>query len=153
VSDSLIRPGNATPYGIGDAVTDTSGRVLRFDMVPRVLGGGGYIPVVRITGDTANVANAFFRLYIYSDSLAAAADNAAFPLSPARWKNAIGYVNLALTTEGSGSTAASDVATQVGLMFWTQTDRRTLDGVLVAQGAYVPKWFGKFYVTLGIHRI
>jgi hypothetical protein len=154
VSDSLIRPGNGTAYAINDVVNDSasSAKILRFVNVARSSGGSGYVTSVSVFADTANSANAWFRLYLFADSVVSAADNAAFP-QLAAWNNTlIDYVDLVLTSGGSGSTAAFGTANGWNKVFRTGTNSRNLYGILVAQAAYTPKWWGKFTVTLSVHR-
>ena len=157
VSFTITRPSNATTYAANDVVTTTDTTFVKFTPVNRNLGGGGLIFAALLEADTANVANATFRLYVFRDTsssqgaaISRIGDNAAFTwLTDYRYK-LVGTIDFSLSTAGTGSTSAYSYISGFTNPFITNINSRYLYGQLVATGAYQPKNGGKFYIKLWI---
>lgn len=148
----------ATAYAAGDAVVSR-------DSLPTLLVGqydydAGTIIAAKLSADTANVANANFRLLLFSDSLnlARPADDAAFTVNKLKDSLLVGYIDFTLIKpDSAANTLAFDLNTGTtgGLPIpfaLTKRSRitRGLWGVLICQDAYVPKHAGSFRITLWI---
>jgi hypothetical protein len=166
-SDSLVRPANATPYGANDVVNDsatasnkilifktptfnTAGTVTGTTGVVINKGLGGLINSAIITTDTANVTNGTFKLLIFSDTVAVAADNAAWVPSGTSGARLLGEIDFALVSNGGSNPYA--YVSGLGIPFQCAPDDTKLYGVLLAKAAYTPKVNGKVIVKLGIIR-
>lgn len=152
--DSLIRPGNATPYAANDVINDSAStsKILIFPNVARANGGGGWVVGVVVEVDTPNVANGTFELDLYAAPVTGVADNAQWPWLKTSSNRYLGTVSLALRTGGTGSTAARATAKNVNRLFRTEKDSRSIYGVLRTTAAWVPGWYTKVIVTLEIWR-
>jgi len=95
--------------------------------------------------DTAETGN--FRFWVFSDTTnwTKIADNSAFTLigTDSSWIGYVGYVDLNIYTEGTGSTASFGQSDGIGLAF-TTTGARELYGLLQVKSAYTPKNGGVF---------
>jgi hypothetical protein len=137
----------AAAYTAGDVVGDSS--FIRFTSARN----SGIITGAYLAGDTINVANATFRLYVFSDTsytdttrMKIFDDHAAFTLLAADAKNVAGYIDFTLVTGGAGSTLANAYVGNINLPYTTR--RGVLFGVLTATGAYQPGYLETFTVRL-----
>lgn len=152
----ITRPNNGTTYADKDIVTGTDSLAQKLVLEGRYL--SGKILSARLSADTANVANATFRLFLYSDSTGTGklADNVTFPNTYDRDQYLIGTIDFALSdsVNGTGSTVATHFQTFTAPIPFTSNRRlgvwQAMWGRLVATGAYVPKWSGKFRIVLEI---
>lgn len=136
VNGEFARPGDTTTYAANDVVGN--GSVVTFQNVGAEEGGSGYITNVRLVKSTATITNAVFRLWLYSEAPTPIADNAPFTLLWVNRAKRLGYVDLACTTEGTGSDSASAFVTNLNLKFMCGAASRNLWGVLEAKQAYAP---------------
>jgi hypothetical protein len=135
-------------YTAGDVVGDSN-----FVYFPAA-GRQGIVSGAYLAADTINVANATFRLYLFSDTsyvgdttrMKKFDDNAAFTLLAADARNVAGYIDFTLVTAGAGSTLANAYVGNINLPYATR--RGVLFGVLTATGAYVPAYLGTFTLKL-----
>lgn len=146
VNGEFARPGDTTAYAINDVVGN--GAVVTFQNVGAEPEGSGYITNVRLVKSTATVANALFRLWLYNSAPAAIADNSPFTLLYADRAIRLGYVDLACTTEGTGSDSASALVTNINLKFKCAAGSQNLWGVLEAKQAYAPGASEVFWLEL-----
>jgi hypothetical protein len=137
----------AAAYTAGDVVGDSA--FVRFTSAGRK----GVVLSAYLAGDTINVANATFRLYVFSDTsytdttrMKVFDDHAAYTLLAADAKNVVGYVDFTLVTAGAGSTLANAYVGNVNLPF--NTRRGVLFGVLTATAAYQPGYLETFTLRL-----
>jgi hypothetical protein len=139
---------NLTAYTIGDVVgPDTvtgTGNLLAFPGLSPSGYFGGYITAIKLTADTANVANAKFRIYFYSDSAGQARplDNAAFVRNMKEDSLICGFIDLGImTTNGTGSgttTGSIDTILACPMPIRTVSSSRTIYARIVALAAWAP---------------
>lgn len=159
VNATFARPADTTAYTAKDVVSNnaTTTTMLQFSNAARVNGGGGYILKAQLMTDQST-CTARFRLWLYqlpSASLPTAvpADNATFPLKWANRAKRIGYIDfVALSTEGTGSDAASALSTDVRLAFGCDAADSAIYGLLEALDAFTPASGQNFYVDLGVEQ-
>jgi hypothetical protein len=148
VNGEFTRPNDSTPYAANDVVGN--GAVVTFTNVGDSANGSGYVTNVRLVKSTATITNAVFRLWLYATAPTPIADNAQFTLLWANRAARLGYVDLACTTEGTGSDSASAFVTNVNLKFMCAGGSRNLFGVLEAKQAYTPGASESFYIELTV---
>ena len=137
---TFTRPGNATTYSAGDAVTDGDPMTL----VPAGSFKNGRIVGAKLSISNSNTTNASFQLFFFSDdaNIPTLTDNSAFAMTAAAEEDLLGYTTLALETTGSsGSSVAWDSNT--GLLIPFERKRvsgvdQAIYGVLAATAAYDP---------------
>lgn len=148
--DSLIRPPNGTQYTANDVVNDSTtgwNRVLNFTNVVATKGFGGIITEAILTvGDSINTTNGSFTLLLFRDSVASAADNAAWATNTTMHPKVIGEINFVLG--GNGTVMNYSIATGNLATFNCSSDKKNLYGVLIAKAAFTPAFRQKFIVTL-----
>lgn len=150
IQTSFQRPADSNAYAASDVVGPNVAAVQKFSGVANYNGGSGYVVKARLTTDVAVTTLANFRLYIYSVAPTAIADNSPFTLLYTNRLNRIGYIDFALSTEGSGSDCAEAVATGLLIPFKCAVADTALYGVLVAKAAYVPGNAENFALELTI---
>lgn len=136
---SFTRSTGTTQYTAQDVVGPvTTPAVLTFAGAARIAGGSGYVTKVMIGKSTTGLTNASFRLWIYRVAPTAIADNSPWTLLRADWAKRIGYVDITLSTGGSGSDSAIGQDSSVRMPFQCASDSTSLYGVLLAAAAYTP---------------
>lgn len=147
ISAEFTRPNNVTTYAIFDVVGD--GAVMTFQNAGRSVGGNGYITNIRVVKNSAsNAILAVFRLWLYGSAPTPIADNSPFTLLYANRAKQLGYIDLAMSTEGTGSDACGAFQANINLKFQCEAASRDLYGVLEARLAYIPQLQEKFWVEL-----
>jgi hypothetical protein len=139
---------NLTAYSAGDVVgPDTvagTGNLLCFSGIVPNGSYGGVIAGLKLTVDTANVTNASFKIYFYSDSAGnkRPLDNAAFVRTMKEDSLIFGSVTLNplnVTGTGSGTTTAEiDTALAAPIPVRTVAGSRTIYARIVALAAWAP---------------
>lgn len=154
VRATFARPANATAYSANDVVSTTAGAFITFPYMGRVQGGSGIITGAILDTDTANVTNATFDLYLYSDttSLTAIADHAVFTLLSGANGKRVCKISFSLGTGGTGSTSARSEVNGFISSYVCASYGQSLFGVLVATAAYTPALSGTIGVTLKVLR-
>lgn len=152
VSAAFARPADTTAYAANDAVSDSTSAptALTFERAARVAGGGGYITKARlVTDQSTNVAQ--FRLWLFSASPTAINDNTAYTYLWADRAILLGSIDLGpLTTEGSGSTAASGLSADGRLAFVASQATQSLFGLLETKTAFTPASAQNFFIELSV---
>lgn len=149
-STEFVRPADTTAYAANDVVGTNPATNRTFLNAARIAGGSGYITNVRLTKSSATVTNAFFRLWLYAVAPTAIADNAQMTLLWANRANRFGYIDLACTTEGTGSDSAMALVTNINLKFDCAEGDRNIYGVLEAKQAYTPASGETFFIELTV---
>jgi hypothetical protein len=147
---TFARPADTTAYAAKDAVSDSTSAptVLTFAGAGRVVAGTGYITGMRfMTDQSTNVAQ--FRLHLYSIAPTAINDNAAQTLLWANRAKRVGYIDIGpLSTEGSGSDAASGLNTDIRLPYKCDTADTNLYGLLETLTAFTPASAQNVYIVI-----
>jgi hypothetical protein len=154
VSVTFTRPANATAYAANDRVCGADTSFFVFTLSNRTT-QRGFIVGAFLYADTANTANALFRLRLFSDTstsnggvaISRIADNAPWTYLKGYQYKDMGYIDFALQTAGTGSTAAYDFTTGLNIPYTLKTQSKFF-GVLVATAAYQPANAGRFYIKL-----
>ena len=140
---TFTRPGNATIYTAGDAVTDAAGDPIT--IIPAGAIREGYIMGAKLSIGNGNVTNGTFRLFLFSDddNLPTITDNSALVLDVDAEEDLIGYLDFTLDGAGSsGSTVALDSLADLYVPYVAKnlsTGRKGgIYGILAATGAYDP---------------
>ena len=143
-SANFTRPADTTQYASGDLVANstTAGSVVPMSWTPFPIRAGGWITGARLRIDKSDIANASFRLHLYSatPTFVTAGDNSAFSTVVAT-----GYASWLASFDAT--LAAIDAAGVAGIMVPTEglvaplalTQNATIYGLLEARGAYTPK--------------
>ena len=150
VGVEITRPNDSFAYGANDSVNTSTSvpTMITFAGLARIIGGTGYITNVRMIKSTATVTNANFRLWLYNQAITPVNDNAPFTLLYANAAKRLGYVDLVMTTEGTGSDSASCFLANVNMKFDTQANSTSIFGLLETKAAYAPGAQEKFYIEL-----
>jgi len=144
VSDSLVRTTNVTAFAVNDVVNDSTtayNKILAFKYAGKNAKGTGVIVSASLEVDSALTTNGSFRLLLFSDSVAVAADNAAWVPSHASNARFIGSVDFSLDmNQSAGAGAAMSYVNGLVIPF-ASSGRLAggyIYGVLIAKAAYVP---------------
>lgn len=145
----FTRPADGSNYLSGDVVSAnvvTNTIPLTLTNVARVNGGSGWITFARLMTDNTTSAVPF-RVWLYTSSVTnIPGDNAPFTLLYTNRLARIGPIDMdTLTTEGTGSDAASAVNTSIRFPFVCAPSDRNLYWVLEAKGAFTPKSGQQFF--------
>ena len=149
ITTTFTRPADTTAYAINDVVGPSAAAVQEFASAFRSNGNSGYVVRAQLfTDQSANVA--LFRLYLYSVTPSAIADNSPFTLLYANAANHIGYIDFpAMATEGAGSTAAVSLwSGQIAALAAGGDDK--IFGVLVAKSVFTPASAQQFTLRLAV---
>ena len=143
------RPANTTPYTAGDVVAGggASG-TMEIPKMASLAGSGGYIIGAQLLTDNANVTNAEFRAWLFSDSVISSGDNIGFDLQVGAGaeKSFVGYIDFILDVAGQGiSPKALFVENNVNMAF--RCSDQSLFVVLTALKAYTPGSSENFYLS------
>jgi len=156
VSDSIVRPNNATPYSANDVVNDTASannRLFRFKWALRPNSNSSIVLSSSLEVDSGNTTNGSFRLLLFSDTVGTAADNAAWTPAYANNANFLGSIDYSLDrNQAAGAGAAMSYVTGLNIPFHSIEGGRFIWGVLIAKAAYTPKTLGKYRIKLGLLR-
>lgn len=144
-SSTITRPADTTAYASGDLVANstTAGSVaaLQFTTAARISGGSGAIVGAAIQKSTTGVANAAFRLHLFTTipTFTSAGDNSAIStVVQASGKGYLGYVDITTMI------AFSDVACGTGApdnsrgSIPYKATAQIIYGIVEARGAYTP---------------
>lgn len=156
ITASKTRPSDTTAYASGDVINEstTAGTVWTFDNCARENGGGGVISRV-LVGDSANQSTkAVLELWLFTATLTADFDNAAFTPTDAEMLTLVGVVQLPNVFVGDATSGAGGNCVyssgQIHLPFECAAASETLYGVLVPRNAYTPVSAEVFDITLVI---
>lgn len=149
VNASFTRPADTNAYAVGDLVanstTNTSVTPMEF-AVGRDGGSGGMLRRVRIRKTTATIANAQFRLHLYSAAPACSnGDNGAWLTDQAA--NYIGSFDISCDkafTDGAAGNGLPTIGSEINFT------SDTIYGLLEARGAYAPGSAEQFVVSLEV---
>jgi hypothetical protein len=149
-TDEFTRPADTTAYTIGDAVGGAaSDTVFPFTNAAKNTGGSSRLKSVKIAKSGTTITLATFRLALFRTAPTAVADNAAFPIAYADRNAIIGYVDMDIMASNGGGGGFTFKTVDIPLKF---TTGKTLYGVLIALGAYVPANAETFAIELAIER-
>lgn len=153
-SANFTRPADTTAYASGDLVanstTAASVAAMQFS-VARLSGGSGMVRKVRLRKSGTTIANATFRLHLYSATPATIAngDNGAFSTSgAATYLGALDVVVDRVFTDGAAGNGVPIAGMEVS--FDLGAGATTIFGLLEARGAYTPASAEVFTVTLEV---
>lgn len=142
---SFTRPSDTTTYAAEDAVN--GGGILTFSPTTDIVDGQSLIiKSVRLVTDSTTTTNASFRLNLVDSDQSVITDNAQQTLLWANRDKRVGYVDLSLSTGGTGSDCAEGFVTDVNIPI--KTVATDIYGYLVAKAAYVPASAQNFYIEL-----
>lgn len=142
---SFTRPADTTQYAAEDAVN--GGGILTFSPSVDVTDGQSLIvKSARLVTDNTATTNASFRLNLIDTDQTVVADNAQQTLLWANRDKRVGYVDLSLSTGGTGSNCAEGFAADVNIPI--KTAATDIYGYLVAKAAYTPASAQNFYIEL-----
>ncbi len=147
----ITRPANTTSYTALDAIasSSTAPTNLIFTSITRSGGLSGYITSAIIVTDQ-NSCTSRFRLHVFTSTVTAINDNAAYTYSYANNSIRVGTITFdACSTEGSGSTAAYSVNTTIRLPFKIPSGS-SLYGLLETVDSFTPASGQKFFIQLNI---
>lgn len=147
-SGEFGRPLNANAYSANDVVSTATGSLITFQNIADEEAGGGYITTARLVKSTAVTTLAVFRLWLFNSEPTAIDDHAAFDLLFADRSKQVGYIDFPCVSEGSGSTCATSVITNINLAFKCAAASRNLWGILVSKQIYTPGNGETFFVEL-----
>lgn len=148
---TFTRPANTTAYTVGDTVGTTPGAALEFTNVAFAQGLTGLVVSAKIGKQTVTVTNAVFRLYLFTSAPTVTDDNVAANILWAEMPNLCAVVDFyLLQAETVGSSQA--IIESIAIPFKCSSTSKSLYGMLVAEGAYVPASAEQFTITLGIER-
>jgi hypothetical protein len=160
-SATIQRPADTTAYAALDViapgvVNESNPGYLIFSDMARANGGTGTIVRARLMTDNPACA-AMMQLHLFHTAPTAINDNAQYTLLYANAANRIGTIKFpALTTEGTGSTAAAAMRPSYdgaynwpGLWYKTKSDGTALYGILETLDAFTPASAQNFYIELG----
>lgn len=144
----------STTYSAGDIVRDSLGSAFFAVTISNWAGQGAWINYISLCADTANVTGANFTLIPYVDTTGVGkyigADNAQFQQNYAFGTKRLPPISFSLKmygTTGGGATSAWDSQTNLNIPFIVPTGKK-LFFLLICDGAYLGKQYGKFRVTV-----
>ncbi len=147
----ITRPTNTTTYTALDAVSSSSTAPvnLTFTSAIRTATNGGYITGAYIRTDQST-CTARFKLHVFTTTLTAINDNAAYTSLYTDNSIVIGSISFdAVSTEGTGSTSANSLNTSIRLPFKLSSGT-SLYGLLETVDSFTPNSGQKFYIQLMI---
>jgi hypothetical protein len=127
-------------------------RPFTFQNVSRLAGDEGYVLNVRLFTNNQVTTNGSFRLYLLREAPSMVADNAAWPMLWADRSKYLASVDLVLRAEAVPSDCAMGYNDAIRLAYKAQENYRSIYGVLVAQGAYVPAADQSFLIELTLEQ-
>ncbi len=149
VSDSFIRPDNATQYGAADLVanSETAGSVtpLAFH-----LGNNGvHITQVRLEKTDVDLTGAIFSVYLFGSSpTTAVGDNVAFTTASFTVSDIIDVAIIGQLVSGSDDDYGILNIGDATFLSGIYTSKETIYGLVVTGGTYTPLALETFTVTL-----
>lgn len=104
-TDSFGRPGDTTPYQLGDLVTGSTPEALEFNP-RRVAGASVMIRGARLVSSSTSLTNASYRVHLFAASSAAlnVADNAPITGLSVSPSNHIGYIDIIMQVQLNSGT-------------------------------------------------
>lgn len=127
-------------------------RPFTFQNVARLAGDEGYVLNARLFTNKQVTTLGTFRLYLLREAPTMVADNAAFPMLWADRNKYLARVDLTLQAEAVPSDCAMAYNDAIRLAYKAQENYRSIYGVLVAQGAYVPDADQQFLIELTLEQ-
>lgn len=151
VSTSFTRPNDATPYSIGDAVTNSTSAPVVFtldlsDMLN--LGGGLEIRKIAIVSSVKGAVLPIFNIFLSPQTYAISNDNAALDITDAAQEN--GGTWALCDLQNSTVSNARVAYAGVPLPLVLEGTSQKLYGVLQAANAYTPAANEKFTIVAWI---
>lgn len=143
---SFTRPANTTTYASEDVVNDGTNNITFTPSTDIQDGQSLVVKSARLTTNSTTTTNGSFRLYLTDSTQTAIADNSQQTLLYTNKDKRVGYVDLTLSTGGTGSDCAEAFATDVNIPF--KSVATDFYGYLVAKAAYVPASEQQFYIEL-----
>jgi len=144
----ITRPANTTTYNTNAVVNSTVAAIGTFGEVTDVFGGSGWITRLKLQKSTNVTTAASFRIHLFHTAPTAIADNSPYTLLYENKDKRIGYVDVTLETEGTGSDSAWKAVFGTNIPFVCASDSKSLYWVLEAKAAYTPGNAEKFYCEI-----
>lgn len=163
----LTRPANTTTYTAADALTDTGGAATAFTLGRFANGGGEIVSAEMLPESQQTTPRPQVELHLFEGTAAptATADNAAFALAVADFRNHIGVIQfdgttaaeLFITNTGAGAAGNQVVLGKImggrnGIPFQCGAGVSTIWGLAIMRNAYVPLSGEVFRFKLGLRR-
>ena len=151
---SFTRPANTTAYAALSAVSNSTSAptVLTFTGCGRKTGGSGYVVGALLRTDQSACTSAF-KLHLFNVAPTAIDDGSAYTSLWANNSKYLGTLTLpAMSTEGSGSTAATSLDFSDRLPFVCAAGDTNLYGLLETVGGFTPASGQNFYAALAADR-
>lgn len=154
VTATFARPGDTTAYAANDAVADSTSAPTAMSLASVVAAnaGTGYITAVMLQKSTVTATNAAFRVWLWNATPTLVNDNAAYTLLWADRAKLIGYVDLVLRSEGSGSDTAVGLDDSRRIPFTCAVADTHLFATLTAEAAYAPGNAENFLLSVTVER-
>jgi len=149
VSDSFIRPDNATPYGAADLVANsaTAGSVV--PLAFHLGAGGSRITQVRLDKTDTDLTGAIFSVYLFGSSpTTAVGDNTAFTTASFTLSDIIDVAVVGQMVSASDNDYAMLNIGDATFLEGVYTSKETIYGLVVTGGTYTPLALETFTVTL-----
>lgn len=150
---TFARPADTTAYAVNDAVSNSTSAptILTFAGAGRVVGGSGEIIKAELCTDQAACVAAF-RLHLFTTSVAAKNDNAAYDSLYTSRNSRVGYIDFpGVSQEGTGSTSAFSLVTG-SVPFVCDAASTTLYGLLQTKSALTPASAQNFNIRLLVRK-
>ncbi len=146
------RPANTTAYAALDVVGVSPGAVGSISGAAVANGGSGYITGVSLmTDQSTNTAQ--YRIHFFHTAPTAIDDNSQYAMLYANAQYRIGSIDIpALTTEGTGSTAARGSNDDARLLYECAAASTTLYYVIETLTAFTPASGQKFTLRVSLDR-
>ena len=153
VTQSFIRPNNATAYAAGDVVTTSATAdvsvLIPFAGMARNPGGGGVIESALFIDSVAAATKPDLELYLFdTQNITLEADNVAWAITDANIMFCVGVIPFAT---GAFKTAGANgviAVNSVGLAYNCASSSTSLYGILIARNAYTPAALEQFTFRL-----
>jgi hypothetical protein len=153
VGAEFIRPNDATPYGIGDVVSNSTAATtpLEIPLFARALGGSGYITGARLSTDKKSITPRF-RVHLFNAvDPTLAVDNALHKEVYAEEAKRLGYFDLppmATAGDAANSTLSRSIDLAMRVPFKCAAGSRSLFCVLETLDIFTPANLEKFTLSL-----
>lgn len=140
VAGEFTRPGNSTPYAVGDVVSDNASATTPFTIenAARGLGGSGYIVGARLTCDNADF-DAETRVHIFrTPEVTVAGDNSALARPYDEDSDYVGSFDFAAASSPAAGGSSGAQNNTVRLPFTCADDSSNLYAVIETLTAFTP---------------
>jgi hypothetical protein len=137
---SVTRPANTTAYTAGDVVGTEATHLLRFQVTEpkKERGTPGKITRAKVICDASQATNPTLELWLFTRTLAAQADHAAFAVTDAEALTVIGVIQLATAFVGYASNNHVQQSAALDVKFEIPANSGIIYGCLVVRNAYTP---------------